>query len=150
MNHAASTRPIAGHVVSRVLASAIAGLFSASAWAAPPAAVPGGDSFIGEMIAILLPLVFIIAGLLFLLRLLRRRYGLSGSDSPLSVLQILPVGPRERVVLVKSRAGRVFAIGVGAQSVTFITDLDIDDVAPESTTAVDPAPRSPSNIDGVR
>ncbi|WP_394002227.1 flagellar biosynthetic protein FliO [Luteimonas sp. WGS1318] len=136
--------------MSRVLALAIAGLFSASAWAAPPAAVPGGDSFIGEMIAILLPLVFIIAGLLFLLRLLRRRYGLSGSDSPLSVLQILPVGPRERVVLVKSRAGRVFAIGVGAQSVTFITDLDIGDVAPESTTAVDPAPRSPSNIDGVR
>ncbi len=119
--------------------------------ATPAAPAPVRDSFVGEMVAILLPLVFIIAGLLFLLRLLRRRYGLSGGDTtPLSVLQILPVGPRERVVLVKSRAGRVFAIGVGAQSVTFITDLDIRDVAPESNPAVEPAPVVPSNIDGNR
>ena len=150
MNHAVPSRVIPCLSASRVLAMAIAALTAFPASATPPAAVPGGDSFIGEMIAILLPLVFIIAGLLFLLRMLRRRYGLSSSDSPLSVLQILPVGPRERVVLVKSRAGRVFAIGVGAHSVTFITDLDIGDVAPESTAAVVPAPRSPSNIDGDR
>lgn len=150
MNHAVPSRVIPCLSASRVLAMAIAALTAFPASATPPAAVPGDDSFIGEMIAILLPLVFIIAGLLFLLRMLRRRYGLSSSDSPLSVLQILPVGPRERVVLVKSRAGRVFAIGVGAHSVTFITDLDIGDVAPESTAAVVPAPRSPSNIDGDR
>lgn len=128
-----------------------ASLFAGAASAAPaPGAVTGNDSFIGEMIAIVLPLVLIIAGLLFILRLLRRRYGLSGSDTPLSVLQILPVGPRERVVLVKSRAGRVFAIGVGAQSVTFITDLDIRDVAPESTLPRDSGPRDRANIDGDR
>lgn len=111
----------------------------ATCWSAPllaatavPEAAPAPvrDSFVGEMIAIVLPLVFIIAGLLLVLRLLRRRYGLAGRDTPLTVLQILPVGPRERVVLVQSRAGRVFAIGVGAQSVTFITDLESEDVAP--------------------
>jgi len=106
------------------------------------------DSFVGELLAIVIPLVLIIAGLLFLLRLVRRRYGLSGSDAPLSVLQILPVGPRERVVLVKSRAGRVFAIGVGAQSVTFITDLDTRDVEPPAPTASLAASHSPANISG--
>ncbi len=150
MNHAVPSFPCNRRPHGRVPAAVLIGLAALPAWATAPSTVPGGDSFVGEMVAILLPLVFIIAGLLFLLRMLRRRYGLSGSDTPLSVLQILPVGPRERVVLVKSRAGRVFAIGVGAQSVTFITDLDIRDVAPESTAAVVPAPPSVSNIDGDR
>ena len=117
--------------------------------AATPARTPS-DSFVGELLAIVIPLVLIIVGLLFMLRLVRRRYGLSGSDAPLSVLQILPVGPRERLVLVKSRAGRVFAIGVGAQSVTFITDLDSDDLKSDETTASAAISHSRSNIDGDR
>lgn len=130
--------------------SLLTGFAQAHAAAPAPATVPGNDSFIGEMIAIVLPLIFIIAGLVFILRLVRRKYGLSGSDTPLSVLQILPVGPRERVVLVKSRAGRVFAIGVGAQSVTFITDLDIRDVAPDADSTPDSSARLRANIDGDR
>lgn len=127
-----------------------AALLATSAQAAATPARTPNDSFVGELLAILIPLVLIIAGLLFLLRLVRRRYGLSGGDAPLSVLQILPVGPRERVVLVKSRAGRVFAIGVGSQSVTFITDLDADDLeAPHSAASV-AASHSLSNIDGDR
>lgn len=152
MTHARSHRSrsrfrlAAGHCV-------VAGLLAGHAQvhaAAAPGTVPGNDSFIGEMVAIVLPLIFIIAGLVFILRLVRRKYGLSGSDTPLSVLQILPVGPRERVVLVKSRAGRVFAIGVGAQSVTFITDLDIRDVAPDSDSSPDSTVRLRANIDGDR
>lgn len=137
----------ARHAVLAAMTLAITVLPAA---AAPPVETMGRDSFLGEMVAIVLPLVFIIAGLIFILRLLRKRYGLSGGDTPLSVVQILPVGPRERVVLVKSRAGRVFAIGVSAQSVTFITDLDIGDLAPESIPADNPAPRFPANIDGDR
>ena len=60
---------------------------------------------------------------------LRRRFGITGSGAHLSVLQILPVGPRERVVLLKTRAGRILAIGVSAQSVNLITRLEQDDVA---------------------
>jgi flagellar protein FliO/FliZ len=125
-------------------------LLAASAQAATPPARTPSDSFVGELLAIVIPLVLIIAGLLFLLRVVRRRYGLSGSDAPLTVLQILPVGPRERVVLVKSRAGRVFAIGVGAQSVTFITDLDSDDLEAPVPAASMAASHSLSNIDGDR
>lgn len=129
----------------------IAGLSLAGiAQAAATTAATPSDSFVGELLAIVIPLVLIIAGLLFLLRLVRRRYGLSGSDAPLSVLQILPVGPRERVVLVKSRAGRVFAIGVGSQSVTFITDLDEDDLQAAIPAASTAASHAPANIDGHR
>ena len=127
-----------------------AGLASFPAAAQQAAQDAGAGTFFGELVSIVVPLVLIILVLLAGLHFARRRYGMTAQDAPLSVVQILPVGPRERVVLVKSRAGRVFAIGVGAQSVTFITDLDIGDVAPESTAAVVPAPRSPSNIDGDR
>jgi flagellar protein FliO/FliZ len=127
-----------------------AALLAMSAQAAVTPARTPNDSFVGELLAILIPLVLIIAGLLFLLRLVRRRYGLSGSDAPLSVLQILPVGSRERVVLIKSRAGRVFAIGVGSQSVTFITDLDADDLEAPPSTASLAVSHSLSNIDGDR
>lgn len=98
-----------------------------SAEAVPDA--PVASSFAVELLAIVLPLAFIIAGLLVVLRLVRRRYGLTGPDAPLSILQILPLGPRERLVLVKSRSGRVFTVGVAAQNVSFITDLDAADIA---------------------
>ncbi len=131
-----------------VLAAMSGPLFAATATSpvASAAAAPGKDSFIGEMLAILLPMVFIIVALVFLLRMLRRRYGLAGRDSPLTVLQILPVGPRERVVLLQSRAGRTFAIGVAAQNVTFITDLDLEDVASAPETGADVASHASTNI----
>ena len=110
--------------------TAILSLASGTAMSAEAVSeAPANGSVAGELLAILLPLAFIIAGLLVVLRLVRRRYGLTGPDAPLSILQIIPLGPRERLVLVKSRSGRVFTIGVGAQSVNFITDLDVDDVA---------------------
>jgi len=134
----------------RALCAGLLLVATASAHAASPAAPTPSDSFVGELLALVIPLVLIIAGLLFLLRLVRRRYGLSGNDAPLSVLQILPVGPRERLVLVKSRAGRVFAIGVGAQSVTFVTDLDAEDLQAPPSTDIPAASHSPPNIDGYR
>lgn len=109
--------------------TAILSLASGTAMSAEAVSeAPATSSVAGELLAILLPLAFIIAGLLVILRLVRRRYKLTGTDAPLSILQILPLGPRERLVLVKSRSGRVFTIGVGAQSVNFVTDLDADDL----------------------
>ena len=106
----------------------VAALWSAAAQAqtAAPRETP---SFVADLLAIVLPLVFIIAGLLFVLRLARRRFGITGQDAPLSILQILPVGPRERIVLLRTRSERVIAIGVCAQSVTFVAQLDAKDVA---------------------
>ena len=106
----------------------------AAAPAAPASATP---SFGLELLAILLPLAFIIICLLVLLRVLRRRFGLTGADAPLSVVQVLPVGPRERIVVVRSRAGRAFAVGVAAGTVSLITGLDGEDLGPaaEPSTA---------------
>jgi flagellar protein FliO/FliZ len=105
-------------------------------------ALPGDSSFGAELLAILLPLAFIIVGLLVVLRLLRRRYGLTGPDAPLSILQILPLGPRERLVLVKLRSGRVFTVGVSAQSVNFVTEL-----AAEDLLAVEPVTGARTSVD---
>lgn len=116
--------------------------FTARAAAAVPAAPTASPTFWGELLAILVPLAFIIVALLLVLRHIRRRYGLTGQDAPLSVVQILPVGPRERVVLVRSRSGRVLAIGVGAQSVGLIAELDAEDVAPPPGAAAPELPAS--------
>ncbi len=92
-------------------------------------------SIAGEVLGILLPLALIIVALVAVLYLVRRRFGLTGQDAPLSILQILPVGSRERIVLVKSRSGRVFVVGVGAQTVNLITNLEQSDLEPAPVPA---------------
>lgn len=94
--------------------------------AQPTGATQGTDtvSFFGEMVSIVVPLAFIILALLVVLRLARRRYGVGPKDAPLSIVQVLPVGPRERIVLLRTRTGRLFAVGVGGASVRLLTDLD--------------------------
>lgn len=82
----------------------------------------------GEVLGIVLPVVLIIVALFAVLYFVRRRFGLSGQDAPLTILQILPVGSRERIVVVKSRSGRLFVVGVGAQTVTLITNLERSDI----------------------
>lgn len=102
----------------------------------------GRVSFLGELLSILIPLLLIIAGLWFGLRMVKRRYGLTGTDAPLSVVQVLPLGPRERLVLIRTRAGRVLAVGVSAQSVNLVADLAQADVdSPSTSDAEAPAPK---------
>lgn len=115
--------PLRRRLVPLLCAIVATPAFATTTNASPP-------SLFGELLGIVLPLAFIILGLLVVLKLARRRYGLTGHDAPLSVVQVLAVGPRERIVLVRTRAGRVLAVGVGAQSVTFLTDLETEDVAP--------------------
>lgn len=114
----------------------------AAAGAVPAAPAPAG-SYLWELMAILLPLAFIIVCLLVLLRFLRRRFGLSGHDAPLSVVQVLPVGPRERIVVVRSRAGRAFAVGVSAHAVTLVSMLDSEDLAAAAAEPSAEAPPAP-------
>jgi flagellar protein FliO/FliZ len=96
--------------------------------AAQPAAAQPTTSLLGEVLAIVLPLLFIIGALVAVLVFARRRFGLTGQDAPLSIVQILPVGPRERIVLVRTRAGRVLAVGVAAHSLNLLAQLEHDDV----------------------
>lgn len=114
--------------MAAVLAILLITAAGAALGAAQDAAAPA-PSYVRELLGILVPLGFMILALLLVLRLLRRRFGITGSGAHLSVLQILPVGPRERVVLLKTRAGRILAIGVSAQSVNLISRLEQDDVA---------------------
>lgn len=95
--------------------------------------VVASGSFLWDLVAVVVPLLLVIAGLVAVLFFARRRYRLTGRDAALSIVQILPVGPRERVVVLRTRADRVFAIGVGAQSLNLIAELDAADVAVDST-----------------
>jgi flagellar biogenesis protein FliO len=110
--------------------------------AAPDAAQPAAPgSIAGEVLGILLPLALVIIALVAVLYFVRRRFGLTGQDAPLTILQILPVGSRERIVVVKSRSGRLFAVGVGAQTVTLITNLEQSDIDPA------PIPQTAGELD---
>ena len=120
-------------MTATLLALLAAGATPATAPVASQAASGQAGSFIGELVSIVLPLAFIILVLLAILRLAKRRYGMTGQDAPMSVVQILPLGPRERIVLVKTRTGRVFAVGVSSQSVNLVTDLDPADLVVPGT-----------------
>ena len=123
-----------------LLACALPGLAAAAAPAQAPPQPEATLSVAGEVMGIVLPLALIIVVLLAVLYFVRRRFGLTGQDAPLSILQILPVGSRERIVLVKSRSGRLFTVGVGTQSVTFITNLEQSDIEPPAAPQIIPAP----------
>lgn len=133
--------------LAALLAGAAPAVFAAATSAAAQPAAP--DSIAGEVIGILLPLALVIVALVAVLYLVRRRFGLTGQDAPLSILQILPVGSRERIVVVKSRSGRVFAVGVGAQTVTLITNLEQSDIEPAPTPDA-PGEAGPTHIASSR
>lgn len=96
-------------------------------------------SFFSELVSIVLPLAFIILGLFLVLHLARRRYGLRGGGAALTVVQVLPLGPRERLVLVRTHGGRVLAVGVSSQSVHLVTELDPADLPVPETPDPDAA-----------
>lgn len=110
--------------------AAFAAAPAASAAAAAPAAAVQPPSILFEFAAILLPVAVVLGGLVAVLYVLRKRHGLTARDAPLSVLQILPIGPRERIVVLRTRSGRALAIGVSGQSLNLIAELDPADIAP--------------------
>ncbi len=126
-------------LIFRRILPAIACLAWSGLAGAAPAAAQAKPSFVGELLAIVLPLAAVIAALFVVLHLARRRYGITGRDASLSIVQVLPVGPRERIVLVRTRAGRVFAVGVSAQSLSLITQLQPDDIAPQAEDVKNPS-----------
>lgn len=110
------------------------------------AATPSTEAATGvlaDVVAVLVPVLLIIAVLVAVLYYARRRYRLTGSGAALSVVQILPVGPRERVVVVRTRNDRYLAVGVGAQALSLIAELDPRDVA------LDPPPSSVVPVQGT-
>lgn len=121
-------------------AHTLAGAATALPGTAEPAAATASGSFLWDLLAVVVPLLLIIAGLFAVLYYARRRYKLTGRHAPLAIVQVLPVGPRERLVVVRTRADRVFAIGVGPQSLNLIAELDPADIAPEPSASTDHPP----------
>ncbi len=99
-------------------------------------ATDGGTGLVADLIAVVVPVLLVIGVLVAVLYHARRRNRLTGPDAALSVVQILPVGPRERVVVVRTRNDRYLAVGVGTQALSLIAELDPRDVA------LDPPARS--------
>ncbi len=113
------------------------------AYAQQPATTSEPVSFFGEILSIVVPLAFIILVLFAVLHFARRRYGAAAPDAALSVVQILPLGPRERIVLLRTRGGRLFAVGVTASSVRLVTELDPGDLGPGDPAAAAAAADGP-------
>ncbi|MGO1070902.1 flagellar biosynthetic protein FliO [Lysobacter sp. CA199] len=120
-----------------VLACAPWAALAAASAAAPakPAAAAAPPSLFFEFIAILLPVAVVLGGLVAVLLYLRKRHGLTAREAPLSILQILPIGPRERIVVLRTRSGRALAVGVGGQAINLIAELDPADIAPAAPAA---------------
>lgn len=115
---------------------------TAGAIAAPAPQVAASGSFLWDLVAVLVPLLLVIAGLCAVLYFARRRYKLTGRDAALSIVQVLPVGPRDRVVVLRTRANRVLAIGVGPQSLNLIAELTIADIGLDAEPPTEPADRN--------
>lgn len=81
-----------------------------------------------EIAGVVLPVLLLVGALVAVLYLLRKRHGLTSRDAPLSIVQVLAVGPRERIVVLRTRAGRALAVGVASQSVRLIASLSEDDL----------------------
>ncbi len=128
-----------------------AGPGAALAAAAKPAPAPQPPSLFFEIISIVLPVAVVLVGLVAVLYFLRKRHGLGAREAPLSILQILPVGPRERIVVLRTRSGRALAVGVAGQSLNLIAELDPADIATDSAAAgpaqARPAPAGPAPIE---
>ncbi len=130
-----------------LLFALICALYASPSFAQNAATPAPASSFFGELVSIVLPLSFIILGLFLVLHFARRRYGLSGQGVALSVVQVLPLGPRERLVLVKTRSGRVLAVGVSSQTVNLVAELDPSDVPSPDPALVEPS--QPSKLLGM-
>ena len=99
-------------------------------------------SFGRELMGIFVPLLLVIALLVGTLLILQRRFKVGKTDGPLHVVQVLPIGPKERIVVLQ-QAGRKFAVGVAPGTVQFIADLqEIDDDDDSVTEVRQPNPLS--------
>ncbi|MGY6518264.1 MAG: flagellar biosynthetic protein FliO [Lysobacteraceae bacterium] len=98
-------------------------LLGPGALAAAP--VPPGDTtFVRELLGLLLPLAFVIVLLVVVLMLFRRRLvPRGGRNDLLRIEQVLPVGPRDRLVLVAAPGGRRLLVGIGAGSPRLVAEL---------------------------
>jgi len=79
-------------------------------------------SFGQQLLGLLLPLLLVIGLLIGTLVLLQRRYQTGKLDGPLTIAQVLPVGAKQRIIVLQEDS-RSFAVGVTSESIHFLTEL---------------------------
>jgi flagellar protein FliO/FliZ len=99
---------------------------------ASDSAAAAAPSLLTEVLAVFVPLAFILLALLAVLLLLKRQFRSPKNSTPLSIVQVLSLGPRERIVVIRTLAGRVLTIGVSPHTLRLIAELDIDDIEQEA------------------
>ncbi len=93
--------------------------------AADPAAAATAEAMPGSsaLLALVVPLLAVVFALAALWWMLRRQSGRGGAAGPARIVQVLAVGPRERVLIVDHDAQR-FMLGVTQSSISLLADLD--------------------------
>jgi len=108
--------------VRRMLAGIAAFASAATTWAATPAPTsPNAASGFGQVAISLLLIIFVIFGLAWVAT--RLRLTPRAASSGLRILADVPVGPKERVVLLKVGDAQAL-VGVSADGVRSLTLLD--------------------------
>lgn len=86
------------------------------------------------LIALVVPLIAVVAGLGALWWMSRRYSARGGGAGPLRIVQVLGVGPRERVIVVEHDSRR-FLLGVTQSTISLLADLDAQHAATEASRA---------------
>jgi flagellar protein FliO/FliZ len=86
------------------------------------------------LVALVVPLLVVVIALAALWWM-ARRYGTRGSAAgPLRIVQVLGVGPRERVLVVEHDSRR-FLLGVTQSTISLLADLDAEHAATDGRRA---------------
>lgn len=94
-------------------------------------AEPSGNN---ALIALVVPLLTVVFALAALWWMLRRYGGRNGSAGPARIVQVLAVGPRERVLVVECDSRR-FLLGITQSTISLLTELGAEDAATRQSRA---------------
>jgi len=83
------------------------------------------DSASTTLISLIVPLLTVVFGLAALWWMLRRHAGRGGAAGPARIVQVLGVGPRERVLIVDCDSHR-FLLGVTQSTISLLAELGAD------------------------
>jgi len=86
------------------------------------------------LIALIVPLFAVAIALAALWWMSRRYAARSGTAGPLRIVQVLGVGPRERVLVVEHDSRR-FLLGVTQSTISLLADLDAEHAATNTSRA---------------
>jgi flagellar biosynthetic protein FliO len=86
------------------------------------------ESSVATLAALIVPLFAVVVALVALWWILRRHGGRMGASGPARIVQVLGVGPRERVLVIDCDSRRLL-LGVTQSTISLLTELDAENAA---------------------